>query len=170
MRKLLMVMPLLAGAAMLSGPAAAQDAIGKAFAETLFMEEEISVTLREHPEVGVLTKDQMNRILQARGVLTLFFQRLKGAGGGKVGELLSPALSSQYSNRNALRRDRFGAETYLSFEIIDFRISEDGGEVKFRYFLTENDKGRAMLRQRALTLRNTGGRWLIEEFDNFDFG
>lgn len=169
MRKLLLLVAVLAGAATLSGPAAAQDAIGKAFAETLFMEETISVTLREHPEVGALSKGQMNRILQVRDVLTLFFQRLKGAGGGKVGELLSPALASQYETRNALRRDRFGAETYLSYEIIDFRISEDGGEVKFRYFLTENDKGRAMLRQRAVTFRNTGGRWLIEEFDNFDF-
>jgi len=169
MRKVLLLMSALAGVAALSGQVAAQDAIGKAFADTLFEEETISATVREHPEVSALTKDEMNRILQVRDALSLFFQRLKGGAGGSVTELLTPSLASTYKDRNTVRRERFGAESYLSYEIIDFRISQDGGEVKFRYFLRENDRGRTMVRQRAMTFRNTGGRWLIAEFDNFEF-
>ncbi|HSG95697.1 MAG TPA: hypothetical protein VLA28_09255 [Afifellaceae bacterium] len=169
MRKVLLVMSSLAGMALLPGPAAAQDAIGKAFAETLFREETISASVREHPDVSGLSKAEMNRVLQARDVVSEFFKRLTGGGGGNVIELLEPPLAAQYPDRNALRRDRFGAETYLGFEIFDFRIAGGGDEVKFRYFLSENDRGRAMARQRAVTLRIAGGRWLIAEFDNFDF-
>ena len=169
MRRILLVVWSLAGMALLSGQAAAQDAIGKAFAETLFMEETISATVREHPDVSALSKADMNRVLQARDVLSLFFRRLTGADRGNVIELLEPPLAAPYKDRNALRRDRFGAEAYLSFEIFDFRISGEGNEVKFRYFLSENDRGRTMLRQRAVTLRNAGARWLIAEFDNFEF-
>jgi len=169
MRKVLLVMSSLAGAVLLSGPATAQDAIGKAFAETLFKEETISASVREHPDVSALTKAQMNRVLQARDVVTEFFRRLTSAGGGDVMALLEPPVAAQYGDRNGLRRNRFGAEQYLSFEIFDFRISGEGNEVKFRYFLSENDRGSAMVRQRALTLRDAGGRWLIAEFDNFDF-
>ncbi len=169
MRKVLLVISSLAGAALPSWQAVAQDAIGKAFEETLFREETISASVREHPDVSDLSKAEMNRVLQARDVVSRFFRRLTDAGGGNVIELLEAPLASQYKDRNALRRERFGAESYLSFEIFDFRISGDGNEVKFRYFLGENDKGRAMLRQRAVTLRNAGGRWLIAEFDNFEF-
>ncbi len=169
MHKVLLVVSSLAGVALLSGPAAAQDAIGKAFAETLFREETISATVREHPDVSGLSKAEMNRVLQARDVVTLFFRRLAGVDGGSLMELLEQPLAVQYKDRNGLRRERFGAETYLSFEIFDFRISRDGNEVKFRYFLSENDKGRAILRQRAVTLTNAGKSWLIAEFDNFEF-
>ncbi len=160
---------LLAAAALLSGPAAAQDAIGKAFAEALFKEETISATVREHPDVSGLSKAEMNRVLQARDVVNLFFRRLAGTDAGSLIELLEQPLAVQYKDRSGLRRDRFGAETYLSFEIFDFRISRDGNEVKFRYFLSENDRGRAVVRQRAVTLTNAGSRWLIAEFDNFEF-
>jgi len=169
MRKVLLVMSSLAAGALLSGQAAAQDAIGKAFAETLFREETISATVREHPDVSALSKAEMNRVLQARDVVSQFFRRLVDAGGTNVIELLEPPVAARYKDRNGLRRDRFGADTYLSFEIFDFRISDDGNEVKFRYFLSENDRGRAMVRQRAVTLKDTGGRWLIAEFDNFEF-
>lgn len=169
MRKILLVMSSLVGMALLCGPVAAQDAIGKAFAETLFMEETISASVREHPDVSGLSKAEMNRVLQARDVVSDFFRRLTGAAGADVMALLEPPLAAQYGDRTALRRSRFGAEQYLSFEIFDFRISGEGNEVKFRYFLSENDRGRAMVRQRAVTLRDAGGRWLIAEFDNFEF-
>ncbi|MDH3229061.1 MAG: hypothetical protein OEN55_04640 [Alphaproteobacteria bacterium] len=169
MRKVLLVMSSLAGVALLSGHAMAQDAIGKAFAETLFREETISASVREYPDVSGLSKAEMNRVLQARDVVSLFLRRLAGADDGSLIELLEQPLISQYTNRSGLRRDRFGAETYLSFEIFDFRISGEGNEVKFRYFLSENDRGKAMVRQRAVTLRRAGTRWLIAEFDNFEF-
>jgi len=169
MRKVLLVISSLTGVALLPGQAMAQDAIGKAFADTLFREETISASVREHPDVMDLSKAEMNRVLQARDVVSQFFRRLTDAGGGDLIELLEPPVASQYKDRNGLRRERFGAESYLSFEIFDFRISGEGNEVKFRYFLRENDKGRAMVRQRAVTLRNAGGRWLIAEFDNFEF-
>ncbi|MBE9558870.1 MAG: hypothetical protein IMF08_18575, partial [Proteobacteria bacterium] len=69
----------------------------------------------------------------------------------------------------ALRRERFGAETYLSYEIFDFRINKAMTQVKFRYFLAENDRGDALIRQRAVTFERAGGGWKISEFDNFDF-
>jgi hypothetical protein len=169
MRKVLLLMSSLAGVALLSGPATAQDAIGKAFSETLFKEETISASVREHPDVSALGKAEMNRVLQARDVISEFFRRLTGAAGADVMALLEPPLASQYRDRAGLRRNRFGAEQYLSFEIFDFRISGEGNEVKFRYFLSENDRGRAMVRQRAMTLRDAGSRWLIAEFDNFEF-
>ncbi|UCH73546.1 MAG: hypothetical protein JSU82_14555 [Rhodospirillales bacterium] len=169
MRKMRLVMGSLVGLALLSGPSAAQDAIGKAFSETLFEEETISASVREHPDVSGLSKAEMNRVLQARDVVREFFQRLSAPSAGNVVELLDPAMAARYGDRMALRRDRFGAERYLSFEIFDFRISDDANEVKFRYFLGENDRGRTTVRQRALTLRDAGGRWLIAEFDNFDF-
>lgn len=169
MRKVLLLVSSLAAAALLPLPAMAQDAIGKAFSETLFREETISASVREHPDVSGLTKAQMNRVLQARDVVSEFFRRLTATGKGNVIDLLVPDLAARYRDPIALRRDRFGAETYLSFEIFDFRITDNGDEVKFRYFLSENDRGRAMVRQRAVTLRSTGGRWLIAEFDNFEF-
>jgi len=169
MRKVLLVMSSLAGMALLPAAAAAQDAIGKAFAETLFKEESISASVREYPDVSGLSKAEMNRVLQARDVVTEFFRRLGGAAGADVMALLEPPLASQYRDRAGLRRNRFGAERYLSFQIFDFRISGEGNEVKFRYFLSENDRGSAMIRQRAVTLRDAGGRWLIAEFDNFEF-
>ena len=169
MRKMRLVMGSLVGLALLSGPAAAQDAIGKAFSETLFEEETISASVREHPDVSGLSKAEMNRVLQARDVVREFFRRLTAPSAGNVVELLDPAMAARYGDRMALRRDRFGAERYLSFEIFDFRISDDANEVKFRYFLGENDRGRTTVRQRALTLRDAGSRWLIAEFDNFDF-
>jgi hypothetical protein len=150
-----------------AAPAASQDAIGKAFSETLFMEQQISRSVREHPDVSDLEKAEMNAVLQARDSLTGFFAALKG--GAKVSEYLSPALTSRYSDANALRRERFGAETYLSYEIFDFRINKAMTQVKFRYFLAENDRGDAQIRQRAATFERTGGGWKISEFDNFDF-
>jgi hypothetical protein len=147
-------------------PAASQDAIGKAFSDALFKEQQISRSVREHPEVTGLEKAEMNAVLQARDALTGFFAALKG--GASVNEYLSPVLSARYRDVNALRRDRFGAETYLSYEIFDFRINEAMTQVKFRYFLAENDKGDALIRQRAVTFEQVGG-WKISEFDNFDF-
>ena len=150
-----------------AGPAAAQDAIGKAFSEALFEEQQISRSVREHPDVSGLEKAEMNAVLQARDALTGFFAALKG--GGSIGEYLNPALASRYSDSLALRRERFGAETYLSYEIFDFRINEAMTQVKFRYFLAENDRGDAQIRQRAVTFERAGGGWKISEFDNFDF-
>ena len=150
-----------------AGPAAGQDAIGKAFSEALFMEQQISRSVREHPDVSGLEKAEMNAVLQARDTLTGFFAALKG--GTKVNEYLSPVLTSRYRDANALRRERFGAETYLSYEIFDFRISEAMTQVKFRYFLAENDQGKALIRQRAVTFERAGGGWKISEFDNFNF-
>jgi hypothetical protein len=151
-----------------AGPAAAQDAIGKAFSEALFTEVQINRSVREHPDVSGLTKDEMNAVLQARDALTGFFTALKG-GGGQVRGYLSPTLSTQYGDALALRRDRFGAQTYLSYEIFDFRVTEPMDRVKFRYFLAENDHGKALIRQRAVTFDRMGGSWKIAEFDNFDF-
>lgn len=150
-----------------AGPAAGQDAIGKAFSEALFKEQKISRSVREHPDVSGLEKAQMNAVLQARDALTGFFTALKG--GARVKEYLSPTLTSRYNDGLALRRERFGAETYLSYEIFDFRINEAMTQVKFRYFLAENDQGDALIRQRAVTFEKVGGGWKISEFDNFDF-
>ncbi len=150
-------------------PAAAQDAIGKAFAESLFQEEQISRSVREHPDVSGLEKSEMNALLQARDALTGFFAALRTGAPTGTADYLSPALASRYADRNALKRERFGAETYLSYEIIDFRIDGAQTEVRFRYFLAENDRGRALIRQRAVTFERIGGAWKIREFDNFDF-
>jgi hypothetical protein len=148
-------------------PAASQDAIGKAFSEALFKEQQISRSVREHPEVSGLEKAEMNAVLQARDALTGFFATLKS--GASVNEYMSPVLTSRYRDSNALRRERFGAETYLSYEIFDFRIDKAMTQVKFRYFLAENDRGDAQIRQRAVTFEQAGGGWKISEFDNFNF-
>ena len=150
-----------------AAPAAGQDAIGRAFSEALFKEQQISRSVREHPDVSGLEKAEMNAVLQARDALTGFFAALKDGAGVKG--FLSPLLTSRYSDANALRRERFGAETYLSYEIFDFRINEAMTQVKFRYFLAENDRGKALIRQRAVTFEQAGGGWKISEFDNFDF-
>lgn len=154
-------------AAWAAGPASAQDAIGKAFSEALFKEEQITRSVREHPEVSGLSKEEMNAALQARDALTGFFAALKE--GGAISQFLGPTLAPRYSNANALKRERFGAETYLSYEIFDFRVNEEMTRVKFRYFLAENDRGKALIRQRAVTFDRMGGGWKISEFDNFDF-
>jgi len=168
---MLRVLKMLAMAAIAIGwvatPAAGQDAIGKAFSEALFKEQRISRSVREHPEVSGLEKAEMNAALQARDALTGFFAALKD--GARVNEYLSPVLTSRYRDANALRRERFGAETYLSYEIFDFRINKAMTQVKFRYFLAENDRGKALIRQRAATFERAGGGWKISEFDNFDF-
>ncbi|MDH5410950.1 MAG: hypothetical protein OEZ03_02135 [Alphaproteobacteria bacterium] len=165
------VIKMLAMAAVAAGwasmPAAGQDAIGKAFSDALFKEEQITRSVREHPDVSGLQKEEMNAILQARDSLTGFFAALKS--GDKVKEYLNPVLASRYSDAIALRRERFGAETYLSYEIFDFRINETMTQVKLRYFLAQNDRGDALIRQRAITFERAGGGWKISEFDNFDF-
>lgn len=149
-----------------AAPAAGQDAIGKAFSQALFKEQQISRSVREHPDVSGLEKAEMNAVLQARDALTGFFTALKSGAG--VNAYLNPALASRYPDATALRRDRFGAEHYLSYEIFDFRINEAMTQVKFRYFLAENDRGDALIRQRAVTFELAGG-WKISEFDNFNF-
>lgn len=151
-----------------AAPSAAQDAIGKAFSEALFSEEQISRSVREHPEVSHLTKEEMNAVLQARDALTGFFAALKDSG-ARVTQYLAPALTTRYRDALSLRRERFGAEIYLSYEIFDFRITEEMTRVKFRYFLAENDRGKALIRQRAVTFDRMSGAWKISEFDNFDF-
>lgn len=155
-------------AAWAASPVLAQDAIGKAFSDALFSEEQITRSVREHPDVSGLTKEEMNSVLQARDMLTGFFAALK-EGGARVKGFLDPTLTSRYADATALRRDRFGAQTYLSYEIFDFRINDDMNRVKFRYFLAENDLGKALIRQRAVTFDRVGGSWKISEFDNFDF-
>ena len=150
-----------------AAPAMAQDAIGKAFSEAVFMEQQITESVREHPDVSGLSKEEMNAALQARDVLTTFFGALQG--GGAVNQFMGPTLASKYRDANALKRERFGAETYLSYEIFDFRVNEGMTRVKFRYFLAENDRGKALIRQRAVTFDRMGGDWKISEFDNFDF-
>lgn len=165
------IVKILAMAAVVAGwtaaPAAGQDAIGKAFSEALFEEVQITRSVREHPDVSSLEKAGMNAILRTRDALTGFFVAL--GGGASVKEYLNPVLASRYGDILALRRERFGAETYLSFEIFDFRINEAMTQVKLRYFLAENDKGDALIRQRAVTFERAGDGWKISEFDNFDF-
>lgn len=152
-----------------AAPAAGQDAIGRAFSEALFKEQQISQSVREHPDVSDLEKAEMNAVLQARDALTGFFAALKAGSGTAVKEYLNPVLASRFGDSLALRRERFGAETYLSYEIFDFRINKAMTQVKFRYFLAENDRGDALIRQRAVTFEQAGGGWKISEFDNFDF-
>lgn len=151
-----------------TAPARAQDAIGHAFSEALFKEEQISRSVREHPDVSGLDKAEMNAVLQAKNELTGFFAALKIAS-ARTREYLDPTLQSRYPDVTALRRDRFGAETYLRYEIFDFRINKEMTRVKFRYFLSENDMGKAQIRQRAVTFDRVNGAWKISEFDNFDF-
>ncbi len=170
MRRILITLTAIAGmTGGLIAPAAAQDAIGRAFAETFFAEEEISDSVKELPDVSWLEKSDMNQLLQTKQVLSAFFQALKPGESADVRSFLSPDLASTYNNRTALRRDRFGAETYLGFEVIDFRIAKEHDGIKLRYFLSESDRGRASIRQRAVTFEKFAGRWLITEFDNFEF-
>lgn len=150
-------------------PAAAQDAIDKAFAETFYAKEQIAESVKERPDVSWLEKSDMNQLLEAKAALTEFFQALRPGNSGNVRSYLAPGLASRYGDRTALRRERFGAENYLSFEIIDYRIEEGQNGIKLRYFLSESDRGKASIRQRAVTLEKISGHWLISEFDNFDF-
>ena len=159
-------MAMIASAGMAAN-AMAQDAIGRAFSDALFAEQQITESVREHPEVSGLSKEEMNAALQARDALTAFFASLSS--GGAISQHLGPSLAPKYGDAMILRRERFGAETYLSYEIFDFRVNEGMTRVKFRYFLAENDRGKALIRQRAVTLDNLGGGWKITEFDNFDF-
>lgn len=159
-------MAMIASAGM-AATAMAQDAIGRAFSDALFEEQQITESVREHPEVSGLSKEEMNAALQARDALTAFFASLSSR--GAVSQHLGPSLAPKYGDVMTLRRERFGAETYLSYEIFDFRVNEGMTRVKFRYFLAENDRGKALIRQRAITLDNLGGGWKITEFDNFDF-
>lgn len=145
----------------------AQDAIGRAFSEALFEEQQITQSVREHPEVSGLSKEQMNAALQAQDALTAFFASLSS--GGAITQHLGPSLAPKYGDVMTLRRERFGAEIYLSYEIFDFRVNEEMTRVKFRYFLAENDQGKALIRQRAITFDRLGGGWKITEFDNFEF-
>lgn len=170
MRKVLSVVSVLGAAALwTAGAASAQDAVGTLFADAFFAEETIAESVRERPDVADLERSEMNALLQARQALSGFFQNLKPGSGGDALAFLAPALAGRYGDTAALRRERFGAETYLSFEIIDFRISDDRSEIKLRYFLAENTEGNALIRQRAVTFRDNGGAWRIAEFDNFDF-
>lgn len=170
MRGVLLVLSIVGGASVWSaGFAAAQDAIGTLFGDRFFAEERITESVRERPDVSGLKRAEMNSLLQARQALSDFFQNLKPGSGGDVLGFLAPELAGRYVDKAALRRERFGAETYLSFEIIDFRIADDGGEIKLRYFLAEANQGTALIRQRAVTFRDSGGAWRIAEFDNFEF-
>lgn len=170
MRNVLLVVPVFGGV-LLCGSATgfAQDAIGTLFGDTFFAEERITESVRERPDVSYLERSEMEALLQARKALSDFFQALKPGAGGDVLAFLAPELAGRYVDRTALRRERFGAEAYLSFEIIDFRISDDRTEIKLRYFLAENSQGKALIRQRAATFRNIGSGWRIADFDNFDF-
>lgn len=151
----------------MTATAMAQDAIGRAFSDALFKEQQITESVREHPDVSDLSKEEMNAALQARDALTAFFASLSS--GGSISQHLGPSLAPKYGDATALRRERFGAEIYLSYEIFDFRVNEEMTRVKFRYFLAENDQGKALIRQRAITFDRLGGGWKITEFDNFDF-
>ena len=170
MRRVLLVLSLIAGMAGLGSiEATAQDAISRAFAETFYAEEEISDSVSERPDVTWLEKADMNKLLEAKGVMERFFQALKPGKKADARAMLAPGLASRYSDRTALRRDRFGAEKYLSFEIIDYRITEKKTGIKLRYFLSESDRGTASIRQRAMTFERVANQWMISEFDNFDF-
>lgn len=170
MRKVLLVLQVLAGTVLSGGtPALAQDAIGTLFGDAFFAEERITESVRERPDVSYLERSEMNALLQARKALSDFFQALKPGAGGDALAFLAPELAGRYVDKTTLRRERFGAEVYLSFEIIDFRISEDRSEIKLRYFLAENSQGKALIRQRAVTFRDGGSGWRIAEFDNFSF-
>ncbi len=170
MRRALLVLSVLGAAvSLVSGPAAAQDEIGALFADSLFAEERITQSVRERPDVSWLDKADMNDLLLARQALSGFFQKLRAGWQGGAAPFLTPELARRYPEKDMLRRERFGAETYLSFEIIDFRIADDNSEIKLRYFLSENDRGRALIRQRAVTFLRVGAEWRISEFDNFEF-
>lgn len=170
MRKVLWILAVLGGTVLPgSAHAQAQDAIGTLFGDTFFAEERITESVRERPDVSYLERSEMNALLQARQTLSDFFQALKPGAKADVLAFLAPELAGRYVDRAALRRERFGAEAYLSFEIIDFRISEDRSEIKLRYFLAENNQGKALIRQRAVTFRDGGSGLRIAEFDNFSF-
>lgn len=170
MRKVLLVLSVFSGAVLSgAGAVSAQDAVGTLFGDAFFAEERITESVRERPDVSSLERSEMNALLQARKALSDFFQALKPGASGDVLAFLAPELTGRYVDRTALRRERFGAEAYLSFEIIDFRISDDRSEIKLRYFLAENTQGKALIRQRAVTFRNGGAGWRIADFDNFAF-
>ncbi len=170
MRRVLLVMSTIAGVAgMGSAQAAAQDAISRAFAQTFYAEEEISDSVSERPDVSWLEKSDMNQLLEAKEVMERFFQALKPGNRDVARAMLAPGLAARYANRAALRRERFGAETYLGFEIFDWRITDERTGIKFRYFLSESDRGKASIRQRAMTFEKISSQWMISEFDNFDF-
>ena len=170
MRRVLLIMSMIAGmTGVASVQAVAQDAISRAFAETFYAEEEISDSVSERPDVTWLEKSDMNHLLEAKGVMERFFQALKPGNATEVRAMLAPGLASRFADRTALRRERFGAEKYLSFEIIDYRITDERTGIKFRYFLSESDRGKASIRQRAMTFEKVANQWMISEFDNFDF-
>lgn len=168
--QLLVLLPVLCGAAALpASRAPAQETIDNTFSAIFFGKVQISEIVHEWPDVSQLDKADMDELMQARQTLSNFFQNLKALAEGNPMRYLAPTIAGRYPDRAALQRERFGAETYLSFEIIDFRLSDDRNRIKLRYFLSDHDKGRATTRQRAVTFDKVGGAWLISEFDNFDF-
>lgn len=168
--RLFVLLPFFCGAAVLpASPAAAQETIDNTFSTIFFGEIQIAEIVHEWPDVSRLDKAGMDELLQARQVLSNFFQNLKAIAEGNPMRYLAPTIAGRYADKNALLRERFGAETYLSFEIIDFRLSEDRNEIKLRYFLSDHNQGSATTRQRAVTFDKIGGVWLISEFDDFDF-
>ncbi len=132
-------------------------------------EVQISETVHEWPDVAGLSKAEMDDLLRTRQVLSNFFQNLKAIAEGNPMRYLSPTVAGRYPDKASLLSQRFTAETYLSFRIIDFRLAEDRNRIKMRYFLSSYDRGTATTRQRAVTFDRIGGAWLISEFDNFDF-
>ncbi len=170
MRRVLAIISVVSGVWLACAqPTLAQDAIGRAFADAFYGEVGISEIVRERPDVSMLEKAEMNELLKAKDALAAFFQALKPGAKDDVRAFLDPSLAGRFADKTALRRERFGAAAYLSLEIIDFRISEGLDEIKLRYFLSESDQGKALIRQRAVTFRHIGDRWLIAEFDNFQF-
>lgn len=168
--RLFVLLSLISGAAALpASRAVAQDTIDNTFSTTFFGKVQISEIVHEWPDVSRLNKAEMDELLQAKQVLSNFFQNLKAIAQGNPMRYLAPTLAGRYPDKTALMRERFGAETYLNFEIIDFRLSKDRNEIKLRYFLSDHDRGSAATRQRAVTFDKIGGAWLISEFDNFDF-
>ncbi len=149
--------------------AVAQETIDNTFSAVFFGEVQISEIVHEWPDVSRLNKAEMDDLLQARQVLSNFFQNLKAIAEGNPMRYLAPTAAGRYRDKSALQQERFRAETYLNFKIIDFRLSEDRNRIKLRYFLSDHDRGSATTRQRAVTFDKIGGAWLISEFDNFDF-
>lgn len=160
---------LCAAAALPSSRAAAQESIDNTFSLIFFGEIQIAEIVHEWPDVSRLNKADMDELLQARQVLSNFFQNLKAIAEGDPMRYLAPTIAGRYADKTALQRERFGAETYLSFEIIDFRLSENRDRIKLRYFLSDHNQGSATTRQRAATFEKINGAWLISEFDDFDF-
>lgn len=168
--RLLVLFVLVCGwAALPSSRMAAQESVDNTFSTIFFGEVQIAEIVHEWPDVSRLNKADMDELLQARQVLSNFFQNLKAIAQGDPMRYLTPTVAGRYANKTALQRERFGAETYLSFEIIDFRLSKDRSQIKLRYFLSDHDQGRATTRQRAATFDKIDGAWLISNFDDFDF-